>query len=231
MGTSSVTKHQQGGASAPSIRAGIYAMGYLAEVAEFDALGLWSFRSVWFSRYGTLLSTTEALVEASEAGYFADELEGVVHVSVNDTLRNLTQSERLCRERMMGRYLYLSCEPSVKEEQRKARRAYEEQASSLGFGAGLRVLPDELKAAIVLFYSLLDERQRRLYAGLESLKLGHGGDTIVAELLGINPKTVGRGRRQLLDQDVEVDRARRAGSGRKTTGKKRLRSSSESKKS
>ena len=62
-------------------------MGYLDEVAEFDALGLWSFRSVWFSRYGTLLSTTEVLVEASEAGYFADELEGVVHVSVNDTLR------------------------------------------------------------------------------------------------------------------------------------------------
>ncbi|MDT5026431.1 MAG: hypothetical protein QOE61_2857, partial [Micromonosporaceae bacterium] len=29
------------------------------------------------------------------------------------------------------------------------------------------MLPDELKAAIILFYSLLDERQRRLYAGLE----------------------------------------------------------------
>jgi len=42
-------------------------------------------------------------------------------------------------------------------------------------GPGLRVLPDELKVAIVLFYSLLDERQRRLYAGLEAMKVGHGG--------------------------------------------------------
>jgi hypothetical protein len=31
-----------------------------------------------------------------------------------------------------------------------------------------------MKAAI-LFYSLLDEQQRRLYAGLESIKLGPAG--------------------------------------------------------
>jgi len=29
---------------------------------------------------------------------------------------------------------------------------------------------------MVLFYSLLDEKQRRLYAALESLEWGHGGD-------------------------------------------------------
>ena len=27
----------------------------LDEIARFDAMGLWSFRSVWFSRHGTLL--------------------------------------------------------------------------------------------------------------------------------------------------------------------------------
>jgi len=54
------------------------------------------------------------------------------------------------------------------------------------------VLPDELKAAIVLFYSLLDERQQRLYAGLEAMKVGHGGDAQVAELLDIDPGTVAR---------------------------------------
>jgi len=34
----------------------------------------------------------------------------------------------------------------------------------------------EFRAARVLFYSLLDEQQRRLYAGLESRRWGHGGD-------------------------------------------------------
>jgi hypothetical protein len=204
----------------------------LDEVPDFDRLGLWSFRQVWFSRYGTLLSTAEALVEESEAGCFAEELEGVVHVGVNDTLRHLTRANRLCRERLRGRFLYVSCDPSIRNEQLRSRHAHEEETStSLGFTSGLRVLPDELKAAIILFYSLLDEKQRRLYAGLESLKLGHGGDKLVAELLGLDPKTVAKGRCQLMDQDVEVGRTRRAGAGRKATEKKRQRSSGGSKKS
>ena len=40
----------------------------LRELAQFDEQGLWSFRSVYFSRYGTLLSTAEAFVQRSEAG-------------------------------------------------------------------------------------------------------------------------------------------------------------------
>ncbi len=34
----------------------------------------------------------------------------------------------------------------------------------------LQASPDELKAAILLFYGLLDEQQRRLFAGLESIR-------------------------------------------------------------
>jgi hypothetical protein len=87
----------------------------------------------------------------------------------------------------------------------------------------LEVSPDEMKAAIILFYSLLDEQQRRLYAGLESLKLGHGGDSILSEFLGLDQHTIARGRRQLLDQDVAIDRARKSGGGRKPLEKKRPR--------
>jgi hypothetical protein len=72
-----------------------------------------------------------------------------------------------------------------------------------------------MKAAIILFYSLLDEQHRRLYAGLESLKLGHGGDTVLAEFLGLDPHTIARGRQRLVDQDVEVGRTRKSGGGRK----------------
>jgi hypothetical protein len=85
----------------------------------------------------------------------------------------------------------------------------------------LEVAPEEVKAAILLFYSLLDEQQRRLYAGLESLKLGRGGDRQLADFLDLDPHTVARGRQQLLTQDVAVDRARKAGAGRKRVEKKR----------
>ena len=79
---------------------------------------------------------------------------------------------------------------------------------------------EELKAAILLFYSLLDEQQRRLYAGLESLKLGRGGDRQLADFLDLDPHTVARGRQQLLAQDVEVDRARRVRRWAQAGGKK-----------
>lgn len=201
----------------------------LSEIAEFDALGLWTFRHVWFSEHGTLVSTSEACVEESETGYYSSELENVLHVDPKDALRKLARSGRVSRERVGGRYLYCSNDTALRKEQLRARQIYESNLS-LGFqiGGGIRILPDELKAAIILFFSLLDEKQRRLYAGLESLKLGHGGDQKIAELLDLDVGTVAKGRRQLIEHDVELERVRGAGGGRPSLEKKRLTSSPES---
>jgi hypothetical protein len=89
------------------------------------------------------------------------------------------------------------------------------------------LVPDELKAAIIIFFSLLDEQQKRLYAGLESLKLGYGGDIKMAELLGLDVGTIARGRKQLIEADVEIERVRKAGGGRQVLEKKHQRSSRE----
>jgi hypothetical protein len=191
----------------------------LDEIARFDELGLWSFRQVWFSRFGTLVSTVESLVSSAEAGYDAAELEAVLHVQAKQALLKLVRARRLARQEVAGRYVYLSPESMTRRAQLAARSVYDAEASRLSLGPGLRVLPDELKAAIVLFYSLLDEQQRRLYAGLEALKIGHGGDAQVAELLGIDPATVARGRRELLGGEIEPGRVRRAGGGRPSTKK------------
>jgi hypothetical protein len=195
----------------------------LDEIARFDAIGLWSFRSVWFSKHGTLLKTCEVLVTESDAGYISDELENVLHVGVKDPLRKLSQEGRIFREKMSGRFVHFAADGSVRQEQRRARRVWDAHPSAPAFGAGVRVVPDELKAAIVLFFSLLDERQRRLYAGLESLKLGHGGDARIADLLGLDPGTVAKGRRQLLSRDMGLQRVRGKGGGRKPVEKKRQR--------
>ena len=66
-----------------SHRGGYYT---LKEISLFNDLGLWSFRSVWFSRYGTLVSTCEAFVSGSAAGYFAEELDNVLHVEAKAAL-------------------------------------------------------------------------------------------------------------------------------------------------
>ncbi len=203
----------------------------LKELARFDALGLWSFRSVWFSNHGTLLSTVEALVGMSDGGYFASELEPVLHVEVKVPLLKLVRDRRIVRHKLVGRYLYVSGETDRARQQVAARRIREAEPARVGYGASLKVVPDELKAAIVLFFSLLDEKQRRLYAGLEALKAGHGGDREIADLLGLNPGTVAKGRVELLSRDVEVDRVRRTGAGRKEVEKKRRKSSPRSRKS
>lgn len=195
----------------------------LDEKAHFDETGLWSFRSVWFSRHGTLLRTCEALVLESEAGYATDELGRLLSVGVKDPLRKLTRAGRIFREKVSGRFVHFSADGAVRRNQVRARQVLDSQPGDLSFGVGVRVLPDDLKAAIVLFFSLLDEKQRRLYAGLESLKLGHGGDQRIADLLGLDPGTVARGRQQLLTRDVDLERVRRKGGGRGPFEKKRQR--------
>ncbi len=74
---------------------------------------------------------------------------------------------------------------------------------------------EQIQLATATLVSVLDERQRRLYAGLESLRHGHGGDLRVAAQLGMAPATVAKGRKQLLSGDSETDRVRKLGGGRK----------------
>jgi len=121
-----------------------------------------------------------------------------------------------------GLFLYTSIDPATRRRQSLTRHS-NQSVPTVVDASRLEVPPDEMKTAIILFYSLLDEQQRRLYAGLESMKLGHGGDSVLGEFLGLDPHTIARGRRQLLDQDVEVGRIRQSGAGRKPVEKKRPR--------
>ena len=187
----------------------------LDEIATFDEHGLWSFDSVWFSRHGTLVATAEACVTQAPAGYFASELEGILHVPVKEPLLALTGQDRIARQIVSGLYLYCANDPRTRQQQLRARQVLLEQAAV----ASADPASDQVRAAIVLFASVLDERQRRLYAGLESLQLG--GDRQIATLLHLDPRTVAKGRRQLLAQDVEADRVRSIGGGRKPTEKQR----------
>jgi hypothetical protein len=192
----------------------------LREIARFDDKGLWSQADVWFSQAGTLLATAEVFVNRSPRGCFADELARALHVEVQDALHQLAQQRRVTRQIVSGLYLYTAIDRTVQQGQLLTRRKVEAFPTVVDASV-LEVSAEELKAAILLFYSLLDEQQRRLYAGLESLKLGRGGDRQLAGFLDLDAHTVARGRQQLLAQDVEVDRARRAGGGRKPVEKKR----------
>ena len=189
----------------------------LDRIARFDDNGLWSHDAVWFSRFGTLVETSAAFVNRSPSGYFVAELDAALHVSVQDTLLQLLNQDRLARQQVSGLYLYCSADPSLRQRQLQAR-----QAAITSTVAATQLLDSDsevVKAGILLFYSLLDEQQRRLFAGLEALR--NDNDRLIADLFGLDAHTVAKGRRELVNQQVMRGRLRRLGGGRKATEKKR----------
>ena len=66
---------------------------------------------------------------------------------------------------------------------------------------------------------LVDERVRRLALAAEAVAIGRGGQAAVARVLGVSPRTVRHGMRELRhpEQGAQKGRIRRVGGGRKRT--------------
>lgn len=190
----------------------------LDEVARFDRSGLWSCRDVHFSRHGSLVETADVFVRQAERGLFAGELVEIVHVDVEGPLLQLVRDHRLVRERMLGAYLYCAVDPAQRTAQIRARETDQAPEARVPRDVSL----EECKAAIVLFAGLLDERQRRLFVGLESMLHGWGGDRRLAQLTGLDVHTIAKGRRELAEAELVAGGVRRPGGGRKPVEKKRL---------
>ena len=89
----------------------------------------------------------------------------------------------------------------------------------------------ELEEAMRQFYAGLNEKDRRLYAGIEALKFGRGGKEYIAQVLGCSRNTVSKGAleasglssrevHQHIDQDKRKPRIRKPGGGRHSYEKK-----------
>ena len=68
----------------------------------------------------------------------------------------------------------------------------------------------------------LNEQQRRWVAGRESARLGHGGIKLIAEITGLHPETIARGRDELGDElrGRPIRQVRLPGGGRPRVEKK-----------
>ncbi len=73
-----------------------------------------------------------------------------------------------------------------------------------------------------LLLSRLDEQQRRWLAAREALRLGYGGFQRIAEITGLHPETIRRGRDELEDElrNRPAGRVRLPGGGRPRAEKK-----------
>lgn len=188
----------------------------LDEVARFDQRGLWTFRDVHFSRYGSLVETSEQFVIDAERGMFASELARIVLVDAEEPLLQLVGKGRLSRQKVGGTYLYCSPDAARQKSQILVRETGPPSDAQQRRDSAL----DQSKAALVLLFGLLDERQRRLFAGLESTLIGWGGDRRIAELTGLDVHTIAKGRRELIEGTGLAEGIRWPGGGRHAVEKK-----------
>lgn len=71
---------------------------------------------------------------------------------------------------------------------------------------------EEVELKMKRLFDRLSEKDRRSYAAIEALKLGHGGIEYVSRLLGIDQKTVRRGLEELgTSADPAPERVRKKG--------------------
>jgi DDE family transposase len=74
----------------------------------------------------------------------------------------------------------------------------------------------EIEETMKKFYETLSEKDKRRYAAIEALKLGHGGQKYICEVLSCDPGTVKRGTQELQNgSEVPKGRIRKAGGGGK----------------
>jgi hypothetical protein len=71
----------------------------------------------------------------------------------------------------------------------------------------------QVERQMVNFYRSLSEKDRRRYAAVEAVKLGHGGRAYLAGLFGCDPDTIAVGSRDVADlpSDAAAGRIRKKG--------------------
>ena len=75
----------------------------------------------------------------------------------------------------------------------------------------------EIENTMRLFYDTLSEKERRRYVAVEAVKIGYGGQSYIASVVGCSRDTVARGIAELatLPDEATENRTRRPGGGRK----------------
>jgi len=119
----------------------------LPRVPRFDEHGLWEYRGVRFSRFGTLKQTVIQLVTASEGGLSASDIGTVVGIDPRSFMLQFRDSPEIRREKIEGAYIYFSGTAADYRVQKKTREAVAaEQALPLPSDSeAIAILVDILK--------------------------------------------------------------------------------------
>ena len=143
--------HQQGYLTSYNHNAKYYT---LTRFAEFDEEGLWAYRDIRFSKWGTLPDTVLGQIELSTSGMTPRELQERLHIAnLKPTLTHLVQQGRVQRARIADATVYFDSEPSRYQQQLQQR---ETQAVTKRLA---QTLPDPQQVIALLVEMIRHPRQ------------------------------------------------------------------------
>jgi hypothetical protein len=92
-------------------------------IPQFDEDGLWTYRKIRFSRWGSLTETMLALVRNSQSGLTAEQLQQRLGVkNLKPALSRLVDQQRLKREKIENHFVYFPRQVTARKKQQKRRK-------------------------------------------------------------------------------------------------------------
>jgi hypothetical protein len=101
----------------------------LKDIPEFNTMGLWKYEGFMFSKFGTLKNTVPQVVEKSEAGLSAGELQHILQVQVYHHVSLCVYNGTIFRDTTWRYPIYYSIKISQREKQQKARKLLIEEST------------------------------------------------------------------------------------------------------
>ena len=150
----------------------------LPDVPEFDVNGLWRWRGVFFSRYGSLKDTVIELVGRSKAGLDGDEMRELLRLDPRSFLSAFADHPLLKREKTHGRFVYYSSDPAIYSKQRQQRSLMRKTTRLPAEFEAIAILVEKIKRPAVNIEELSRRlKKRNLHIEPEMIRalFGHHG--------------------------------------------------------
>lgn len=129
----------------------------LTDIPMFDKNGLWSYRKVRFSKYGSITGTVMALVCNSKSGMNTNELQALLGVDVRPILTKFYQRGKIHREKVGGMFVYFK--PNDQDWQRQLSKRQSEAQEKIRMRLPE---PERIIAVLVELIQRVEEEPQQL---------------------------------------------------------------------
>lgn len=116
----------------------------LPSIPKFNKKGIWTYKDIFFSRYGTLKNTVIALATKSKKGLNHSELEEIIGMNPKCFMARFKEIPGVRKEKYKNQIVYFSADPDVYKAQKEKRFPPESSAPKLPPDAMIIIILVEL---------------------------------------------------------------------------------------